>query len=469
MSAIVSSTVSTVPSLTAFRSSSSVTRYLPTSLMVGRSDHWRQPIHGSHDVNPGSRRAARPDGRAAAARRRRGDDRSQGGALRPRAAPCARGTPREGQPPPAAWMGRAGRRGGALGGGRCDRRGAHGRPWGGGRMRARPPGRVGARMGRGERPAAEPDRRLAGQALTGGTRPACRSRGRGPGGERAAVRSVLLRRQARLAARTRGRGSRGPRARHPSHGDRRLVPLRPPRRRLRHRPLDRLAHPASADRRPRQLRPGAVRDLRRPAGGAARDPRDRGRARHPGPPELADRACALRSDRRPAGRPCRGRRRRARPGQGHLRDRRLRPCPRRRGGPRALRWPAADGRLDDRRPDRVRARRRRLRRRGDARVALPRARTRRCSPPRSARWRARPTTPAARGCCPGLAGIGAPWWRPDARAVLAGISGGHDAERRWRARRSRASPGGSPTSSRRSARASRSTACASTAGSPTSR
>ena len=25
---------------------------------------------------------------------------------------------------------------------------------------------------------------------------------------------------------------------------------------------------------------------------------------------------------------------------------------------------------------------------------------------------------------PGLAGIGAPWWRPDARAVLAGISGG---------------------------------------------
>ena len=27
-------------------------------------------------------------------------------------------------------------------------------------------------------------------------------------------------------------------------------------------------------------------------------------------------------------------------------------------------------------------------------------------------------------CCPGLAGIGAPWWKPDARAVLAGLHGG---------------------------------------------
>ena len=154
--------------------------------------------------------------------------------------------------------------------------------------------------------------------------------------------------------------------------------------------LQRIDAPGSFD-------PGLLRDLRRPAGGAAGDPRDRRRARHPGAPELAGRACALRPDRRPAGGARRGRRRRARPGQGHLRDRRLRPRPRRRAGPRAGRWPAADGRLDDRRPDRVRARRRRLRRRGDARVALPRARTRRSSPQRSARWPARPPTPAARG------------------------------------------------------------------------
>ena len=56
---------------------------------------------------------------------------------------------------------------------------------------------------------------------------------------------VLLSRQARLAARERRR--RAPRARRglaaPGHG--RRVPHRPPRRALRHRPLDRVAHPAA--------------------------------------------------------------------------------------------------------------------------------------------------------------------------------------------------------------------------------
>ena len=69
-----------------------------------------------------------------------------------------------------------------------------------------------------------------------------------------------------------------PRGGDAADGDRRLVPLRPPRRRLRHRPLDRVAHPAAADRRGR-LRPRPLRDLRRPARGAARDPRHRRRAR----------------------------------------------------------------------------------------------------------------------------------------------------------------------------------------------
>ena len=39
-------------------------------------------------------------------------------------------------------------------------------------LRPRPPGRVGARLGRGERPPADPGRHLAGQALPGGPRPA---------------------------------------------------------------------------------------------------------------------------------------------------------------------------------------------------------------------------------------------------------------------------------------------------------
>ena len=38
----------------------------------------------------------------------------------------------------------------------------------GGGLRTRPPGRVGARLGRRDRQAAQPDRRLAGQALSAG-------------------------------------------------------------------------------------------------------------------------------------------------------------------------------------------------------------------------------------------------------------------------------------------------------------
>ncbi len=64
---------------------------------------------------------------------------------------------------------------------------------------------------------------------------------------------------------------------------------------------------------------------------------------------------------------------------------------------------------------------------------------------------------------PGLAGIGAPWWRPNARAVLGGYLWRHHRRQR-RPRRARASPGGWPTSSASSARASTSTCSVSTAG-----
>ena len=48
--------------------------------------------------------------------------------------------------------------------------------------------------------AAQPDRRLAGQALAGDPRRAHRPRGRGQGAQRPALRPLLLRRQAGLAA-----------------------------------------------------------------------------------------------------------------------------------------------------------------------------------------------------------------------------------------------------------------------------
>ncbi len=165
-----------------------------------------------------------------------------------------------------------------------------------------------------------------------------------------------------------------------------------------------------------------------------------------------------------------GRRRgRPGPGQGDVRHRGVRPRPRRRGGPGAGRRPAADDRLADRRQGRVRARRRRLRRRGDARVDVSRARA---SPPTRRRWASSPAEAEESGgalVLPGLAGIGAPWWRPDARAVLAGISGGTTA-RPGGARSAR----GDRLAGRRRRRGDprvggRRPACGSTAGSRTSR
>ena len=83
------------------------------------------------------------------------------------------------------------------------------------------------------------------------------------------------------------------------------------------------------------LRRAPLRDLRRPDGRPARGPRHGGRARDAAARELAGRAAVPRPGGRPAGGAGRRGLRRARPRQGDLRHRRLRPRPRRRGGARS--------------------------------------------------------------------------------------------------------------------------------------
>ena len=46
---------------------------------------------------------------------------------------------------------------------------------------------------------------------------------------------------------------------------------------------------------------------------------------------------------------------------------------------------------------------------------------------------------------PGITGVGAPWWRPDARGTIAGLTAGTKRASSWRTRRSKGSPGASPT------------------------
>ena len=78
----------------------------------------------------------------------------------------------------------------------------------------------------------------------------------------------------------------------------------------------------------------------------------------------------------------------------------------------------------DRRPHGVRGRRRRVRRRRDARVDVPRARASPSGPAALAELAREAEDGAGARVLPALAGIGAPWWRPDARAVIAGLHGG---------------------------------------------
>ena len=75
-------------------------------------------------------------------------------------------------------------------------------------------------------------------------------------------------------------------------------------------------------------------------------------------------------------------------------------------------------------PHRVRDRRRRVRRRARCSSGCAASSAWPSAPPRWPSWPARPTDSGGARVLPGLAGIGAPWWRPDARAVLAGIHGG---------------------------------------------
>ena len=243
------------------------------------------------------------------------------------------------------------------------------------------------------------------------------------------------------------------RRRHPADGHGRLVPLRSPRSRLRHRPVHRVPDPAAAHRR----RPGfdpalceifgvpleVLPEVRDTAG-------ELGTLRSP---ELAGRAAAVRPDRRPAGGARRIGRRRPGPCEGHLRHRGLRARARRRGGAAAR--PAGCCRRSLGGSPGASSTRSTVACSRPARCSSGSAASSASPPtrPRSASSPARPRTPAARRCCPGWRGS-AP--RGGARTHARCSPGSPAARpgRRSRARRSRGSPGGSPTSSRRSARAS---------------
>ena len=314
-------------------------------------------------------------------------------------------------------------------------------------LRHRPPGRIGAGVGCRDRPAAGTDHRLAGQA-----------RGRGAGTPVGCAAGEVTTRSglpldpyfsAASLAWLVADGGLGMRRRAPAR-DARRIPLRPARRRACHRPVDRLTHPALS---------GVVG-----AGEPGWDPRlldlfgvpvrtlahDHGQRRRPGgaaSPALAPGAATAGARGRPAGRP--GRHRLRPPGPVPRRPTapacscsRTRATPSRQGrSPGA----AAHRRLAHRRTHRVRASMAASSRRDRCSAGWPRAwdsapTCRRCSTSR----RAVPDSAGVR-ILPALAGLGAPWWRPDARGIIAG-SRRTPAGRTSRGRRSTPSPSGSGTS-----------------------
>ena len=310
-----------------------------------------------------------------------------------RAAAGAGGAPRQGQPPPPAGLGRAGRRGGACA--VVPRRSP--------RCSTDPPGEVvacgldhqgesvlawDAESGAPLSPIVVWQDKRSQEVLDRLTD----RRGGDPAPQRPAVRPLLLGGEAGLAAGERRRGGRRPRRRDAAHGHGRLLPVRPAGRRLRDRCLDRVAHPAPHARHAR-LRPLAVRALRRPAGGAARGARHASASSAP----CATRAgrsscrCAARwwtSRRRwpaPAA-SCRGGSRRPTAPASSCSPTSATRCPQAGGRP------AADRRLEHRRPRRVRARRRRVRRRARCSSGCAASWAWRETRRRSASWRARPTT-----------------------------------------------------------------------------
>ena len=209
-----------------------------------------------------------------------------------------------------------------------------------------------------------------------------------------------------------------------AHGDGRLVPLRPARRRLRHRTRHRLAHPAAADRQARGLRRAPLRDLRRADRGAAGDPRH-GRATSARCAMTAGRwSCRFRGqvvDQQAAlaGAAC------VEPGRvkatygtgvfvlAHVGDGVPEPA----GGllP-TVAW-SIDGKLEYALDGGVFAAGAMLEwmchQLGIAE-----------DPPALSKLAREAESSAGARVLPALAGIGAPWWRPNARAVIAGIYGG---------------------------------------------
>ena len=201
------------------------------------------------------------------------------------------------------------------------------------------------------------------------------------------------------------------------------------------------------------LRPPALRDLRRS--------RSRSCPRSATPPASsapsrtrAGRSsfAAARPDRRPAG-GARGRRlRRAGTRQGDLRHRRLRARARRRGGPEPRRRPAA------RRSPGASTASTEYALDGGVFAAgamlewLCKELGLAEDPPALSQLAREADGSAGARVLPGLAGLGAPWWRPNARAVISGVYGGTTRRERRPRRVSRESPGASPTSSPRSAR-----------------
>ena len=208
----------------------------------------------------------------------------------------------------------------------------------------------------------------------------------------------------------------------------------------------------------------AARDLRRARATRCRRSRDTagdlGVLRHESwPQELPLRARCVDQQAALAGAGCV----RAGPGQGDLRHRRLRPRPRRRRAARAgggllptVAW-RVDGEVEWAIDGGVFTA-------GALLEWLSRDLGLAADPPALAARAAEVEDAGGVRVLPALAGVGAPWWRSDARAVLAGhdrrlATAGTSPAPRWRR-----SPGASPTSSPWSARRRRSTCCASTAG-----
>ena len=243
-------------------------------------------------------------------------------------------------------------------------------------------------------------------------------------------------------------------SRDAAHGHRRLVPVRPARRRLRHRPLDRVAHPAARRSATPGWDPRLLRALRRAARRAAGDratpPASSATLRHESWPVGAAAARA---------RWWTSRRRSPAPAASSRAASRRPTAPACSSSPTsATSVPRAGGRPA---PDRGLAHRRAGR---STRSTAASSRPARCSsgcaatsgsptdPPALARARrARSRTPPASGCFRRWPGSGR---RGGARtpARCRRAHGGTHARRTSRAPRSRGSPGGSPTSSPRRAR-----------------